>query len=293
MTRPPELAEIATVAQRLAVLLGAGVAPASAWRHVAASTVSPVARAVADGIDLATAASTTAGLQRDAWRGLAAAWTVAAESGSPLAPALRDYAHSLRELGEAQRDARVALAGPIATARIVLALPGVGVLFGMALGFNTLATLFTTPVGWGCIAVGGGLLALAAYWSRRLVRSARPGSATPGLACELMAIAMAGGASLDRTSAIVGNALTRFGVAAEDVEPVLELSRAAGVPAAELLRSEARELRAAARSGAQERAAALSVRLMLPLGLCVLPAFLALGVLPLLVTVVTSTVGSF
>lgn len=281
------------VAQRLAVLLGAGVAPASAWGHVAASMNSPVASRAAAGADLADAAADATGLQAEAWRGLAAAWAVASESGSPLAPALRDYAFSLRELGEAQRDARVALAGPIATARIVLALPAVGILFGMALGFNTLTTLFGTPVGWACLGLGGGLLALAALWNRRLVRSARPASATPGLACELMAIAMAGGTSLDRARAIAAGALQRFRVDPEDVEPVLELSRAAGVPAAELLRSEAREFRAAARSTAQERAAALSVRLMLPLGLCVLPAFLVLGVLPLLITVITSTVESF
>jgi tight adherence protein B len=293
VTRPPDLAEVATVAQRLAVLLAAGVAPTSAWRHVASSTQSLVADRVAAGAELAVAAADTGGLQLEAWRGLAAAWAVASESGSPLAPALRDYAFSLRELGEAQRDARVALAGPIATARIVLALPVVGVLFGVALGFNTLATLFTTPAGWACLGVGGGLLGLAALWNRRLVRSARPRSATPGLACELMAIGMAGGASIDRARATVSTALESFGIDAEDVEPVLRLSRAAGVPAAELLRSEARELRAAARSTAQERAAALSVRLMLPLGLCVLPAFLVLGVLPLLVTVITATIDTF
>lgn len=295
MSRPPELAEIARVAQRLAVLLAAGVAPASAWRHAGASTRSPVARRVAAGADIAAAAAGCSGLQREAWLGLAAAWSVAAESGSPLAAALRDYALSLRELGDAERDARVALAGPVATARMVVALPAVGVLFGLALGFNTVATLIGTPIGWGCLAVGGGLLLLAHLWNARLVRSARPGSATPGLGCELMAIAMAGGASLDRSRSMVEAALERHGIAAErgDVDAVLELSRSAGVPAAELLRSEARELRAAARAAAQERAAALSVRLMLPLGLCVLPAFLALGVVPLLATVVASTVGSF
>lgn len=295
MIRPPELAEVAAVAQRLAVLLAAGVAPASAWGHVAASTNSLVARRVAGGVDLVAAAADTTGLQPEAWRGLAAAWCVATESGSPLAPALREYAASLRELGEAQRDARVALAGPVATARMVMALPAVGVLFGLALGFDTPATLLGTPVGWACLLAGGGLLSVAAGWNRRLVRAARPTSATPGLACELMAIGMAGGASLDRSRAIVDGALGRYGIAAEggEVDSVLELSRRAGVPAAELLRSEARELRAAARSAAQERAAALSVRLMLPLGLCVLPAFLVLGVLPLLVAVVTSTVGSF
>ena len=292
MKRAPDLAEVATVTQRLAVLLAAGVAPASAWAHVAESTSSPVACRVAGGETIAAAATTT-GAQREAWHGLAAAWSVATESGSPLAPALRDYSQSLRELGDAQRDARVALAGPLATARMVMALPAVGILFGLALGFNTLATLFGTPVGWACLGAGGALLLAAARWNRSLLAAATPASATPGLACDLMAIAMAGGASLDRVRSLVDRTLETHGIAAEDVDQVLGLSRRAGVPAGELLRSEARELRAAARSVAQERAAALSVRLMLPLGLCVLPAFLALGVVPLLVTVVGSTVGSF
>lgn len=293
MNRPPSLAEPATVAQRLAVLLAAGVPPDSAWSYVAASTPSEVAGRVAAGVGIADAIDGIPGVTGDAWRGLAAAWSVATEAGAPLAPALRDYSASLRELGEVQRDARVALAGPVATARMVLALPAVGILFGLALGFNTVVTLVATPVGWACLAVGGGLLVAAARWNRSLVRGATPTLATPGLACELMAIAMTGGASLDRARAITDRAREAYGIGAEDVEGVLELSRRAGVPAAELLRSEAREARATARAAAQERAAALAVRLMLPLGLCVLPAFLALGVLPLLLTVVSSTVGGF
>jgi tight adherence protein B len=43
----------------------------------------------------------------------------------------------------------------------------------------------------------------------------------------------------------------------------------------------------------QERASTLAIKLMLPLGLCVLPAFMVLGVFPLLVSVITSTVNQF
>jgi tight adherence protein B len=287
------LAEVATVTQRLAVLLAAGVEPASAWRHVAASSPSPVPAAVASAADkaatLAAIAQQIAPLERSAWRGLAAAWLVATEAGAPLAPSLRNYAESLRQLAQAQRDARVALAAPIATARMVVALPVVGVLFGMALGFNTLQTLFLTPAGWGCLVVGVGLILLALRWNRRLVRAASPTEATPGLACDLMAIAMSGGAALDRARALVDHAVNRFEVTLDDerLRDVLELSRSAGVPAG------ADEHRRDARAAAQERASTLSVRLMLPLGLCILPAFMVLGVLPLLVTVVSSTVGTF
>jgi tight adherence protein B len=77
------------------------------------------------------------------------------------------------------------------------------------------------------------------------------------------------------------------------VDAVLALSQRAGVPAAELLRAEADEARADARADAQAAAARLGVRLMLPLGLCVLPSFMVLGVLPLIVSIVSATVSGF
>ncbi len=294
------LAEVAAVTQRLAVLLAAGVTPASAWRHVAASTGSIVAARVAGARDVAVGdaiAEAVAGLDRlegGAWRGLAAAWDVASLAGSPLAPSLRHYSRSLRDLAQTQREVRVALAGPIATARMVMALPAVGVLFGMAIGFNTLATLFGTPIGWACLAVGSSLIAVAVRWNRSLIARARPGNASPGIGCDLMAIAVSGGCSLGRAREVVDEVATRCRLPAMDgVDEVLELSRSAGVPAAELLHSEAEEQRRAATARAQEGAAALSVTLMLPLGLCILPAFMVLGVFPLLATVISSTAGTF
>jgi tight adherence protein B len=230
------------------------------------------------------------------WRGLSAAWFVATEAGAPLAPSLRDFAISLRALANAEREIDVALAAPIATARMVMVLPVVAVLFGLVLGFNTIETLATTPVGWGCLAVAAALMLIARAWNRRLLRSAQPKQLTPGLRFELMAIGVAGGGSLDRARATVAAALdlSLLDAGEEDgVEAVLDLSRRAGVPAAELLRSEAEESRRTARADAEKRAAVLAVRLMLPLGLCILPAFMALGVVPLVVSVIASTVSTF
>ncbi len=242
---------------------------------------------------IASAAAALPQLESQAWRGLAAAWAVATDAGSPLAPSLTSYARSLRALTQAQRDVTVALAGPVATARIVMVLPIVGLLFGLALGFDTLRTLTTTPPGWVCLGAGGLGLVVAHRWNRRLVLAAQPADATPGLYLDLAAIAVAGGGSLDRAVEAVRASGQRYGVQVGDLDTVLDLSRRAGVPAGELLRSEAEEVRRAARSHAQENAAALAVRLMLPLGLCILPAFMALGVIPLLITVISSTVGSF
>jgi tight adherence protein B len=333
-TPAPDVARIASVVQRLAVLLAAGVAPVSAWGYLREGSLSeriaddaargtPIPDAIITALDRAEPPLPPP--EDAAWRGLATAWAVATDAGAPLAPTLREFAGSLRSLAQAQREIHLALATPAATARLVMALPVVGVLFGMLLGFNTLATLTTTPVGLVCLGVGGGLMGAAAAWNRALVRTAQPRDLTPGLDYDLVAIAVSGGASLDRSRASVDHALATYGArpiatqrseSAKHSEPaktvafatgtaesespeltgvdaVLDLSRRAGVPAAELLRSEAEEARRSARADAQERASTLAVKLMLPLGLCVLPAFMVLGVFPLLVTIITSTVSQF
>jgi len=296
----PRLAGVASTVQRLAVLLGAGVPPTSAWRYLAQSpTVAGVDAAIRGGMPVAEAIVAqlpeVADDERPAWRGLAAAWWVAADVGAPLAPSLREFAVSLRSLSEAQREIAVALSAPVATARLVMALPAVGLLFGFSLGFDTLGVLFTTMPGLVCLALGITLMLAALAWNRRLVAAAQPRDLTPGLRFELTAIAVTGGGALDRAVTSVSEALRRCGLAAvgdeAGVEAVLDLSRRAGVPAAELLRSEAEEARRSARAEAAAHASVLAVRLMLPLGLCVLPAFMVLGVAPLLIAVITSTVS--
>jgi tight adherence protein B len=171
----------------------------------------------------------------------------------------------------------------------------IGVLFGMGLGFNTLQTLFTTVPGLACLGAGCVLMILGAGWNRRMIRRATPTEMTPGLSVDLMAIAMMGGGSIDRARAIIGEARKRFAVvdASEHaIDGVIDLSNRAGVPAVELLRSEAEQARRQARSSGQRSAASLAVRLMMPLGVCVLPAFMLLGVAPLLLSIISSTVAA-
>ncbi len=261
---------LAGTVERLAVLLGAGVAPASAWKYVGG-------RPAGDS---------------EAVRGLAAAWEVATDAGAPLAETLHRFATSLRGLADNERDARTALAGPRATTRLILVLPLVGVLFGLALGFDTVGTLFTTVPGWCCLAFGLLLVGAAHLWSRRLLRSARPRTTVPGLGFDLVAIAVSGGASIPRALAAVRAAQARYRLPADDVEDILSLSARAGVPAGLLLRSAAEQARREARALGRRKAETLAVTLMLPLGVCVLPAFMLLAVVPMLVSVVGSTVGS-
>lgn len=273
----------------------------------AAETGDDVARTIATTVlgrrSSRSGRSTHPGPAADAWLSVAAAWSVAIETGAPLAACLHELARSQRSLGQAQRDIEAALAGPRSTSRLVMILPVVGLLFGLLLGFDTLGTLVGTVPGLVCL-TGAMLLMLAAWrWSAALVRRSTPRSTAPGLAIDLTAIAMSSGASVDRALAVVDSALAAFrpseatdtrtpdaGDESAAVAGVLALSRAAGVPAADLLRSEADQARRDARSAAQLAAAALATRLMLPLGICVLPAFLLVGVAPLMLSVLSSTV---
>lgn len=310
--------EVADTIQRLAVLLEAGIAPVNAWRYLCEQSgplasgktfrgfggaisrdavLERVAAEVAAGcsIDqaLVLAARSCERRTAQAWRALAAAWLVSSASGSPLAECLRKMSESLRAAAQLQRHVSVSLAAPVATSRLMTVLPCLGVLFGSFLGFDTVGILFTTGAGMACLGLGLLLLFLSYCWNARLVRRCQPTIALVGLRADLLAVALSGGVSLDAATRMVQHAgqscAVIFESDASDLEGVLDLSRRAGVPAVELLRSEAIQLRRKYRSISQHSVASLSVRLMLPLGVCVLPAFMLLGVAPLLISVISST----
>ncbi|MEC5151099.1 hypothetical protein [Cryobacterium sp. GrIS_2_6] len=329
-----DIEDAARIVQRLAVLLSAGVSPVNAWGYLDEGAGPAASRAVPKGADrrrprvnraggdspavgirvvraaglaasrgdsvaeaIAGEARAVGGQSGDAWLAVAAAWEVATRSGAPLAACLRQLAASLRDLGRLHADLETALAGPAATARLVAVLPLVGILFGVLLGFNTVATLFLTVPGWLCLGSGTGLMLAGSRWNRRLLRRARARTPTPGLDLDLTAIAMSGGGSVDRAQALVTEALDRYlpvdGDRRTAGDRVLDLAVRAGVPAAELLRSEAEQLRRDARTAGQRRAVTLGIALLVPLGVCVLPAFMLLGVVPLLVTVLSTTLSEF
>ncbi len=297
---------------RLAVLVTAGLAPHAAWMHVAAASNDPTMARIADAVQrgegIAAAIEAAAGPSATdsaatptlAWRSLAAAWSVATESGAPLAPALRGFAEGMRDREAARRDIRIALAGPRATARIVMGLPVIAVLLGLLMGVDLVATLMT-PIGAAAVVGGLALVGLARRWMRRLLRAAEPPPPTVGLAFDLLAVAAGGGGPPESAARLVERELARAGLLDPDgadtdaaaLAALVGLSRATGAPLGELARADAAEARAAARAAARESAERLAVRLMLPLGACVLPSFLLLGVVPMLLGLLSSTAGAW
>lgn len=282
-------AAVAGTLLKVAVLLEAGTSPIAAWTHVAESGDAAAERIAARLAGDASVPEVLEAQHGGTWREVGAAWEIATTVGAPLAPSLRGIALALRDAQEAMDDVRIALAEPASTARLMTWLPVFGVVVGLALGFDVLGVLFTNAIGIACLLAGVGLLALARWWTARLVRAAQPPAGVPGIHAELTAIALGGGASIERARALVRDADTGAHLDPEHTESILELSRRAGVPAVDLLRAAAVQQRHDARTAGRMRAARLGGRLLLPLGVCTLPAFVCLGVAPMLVAVLSST----
>lgn len=77
----------------------------------------------------------------------------------------------------------------------------------------------------------------------------------------------------------------------EDYREALAFTATSGAPSARSLRSQAAQVRRAAYRRAERAAEALSVQLVLPLGLCSLPAFVCWGVLPVVMGLVPEVFG--
>lgn len=295
MTAAPP-ARLAAHVHRLAVLLAAGIAPSSAWRHVAAEggdeTLDRVVEQLERTPDVVLALERAVSTEDTAWAGLLAAWRVAAASGAPLAPALTAFAGAIRDRQEAARDIEIALAGPRATARIVLLLPACAIVLALLLGVDLVGTL-AQPLGLVSTVLGVGLLLVARRWMRRMLRAAAPPPPTAGLALDLLAVAAGGGGSPEAALALVTGQLDRASLTIDEAETaaahaLVRLSRRSGAPLGALCRAEAVERRADARARARSSAERLAVRLMLPLGACILPSFVLLGVAPLLLGLLSS-----
>ncbi len=165
----------------LAAELVAGRPPAAALRRVGAdvddlvlrSGLAPVLAAATSGADVAAALSVAAELPGCvALRWLAAAVRVADATGASLAAVVDRVAASARAEADHRREVASSLAAPRATARLLAALPVVGLLMGELLGAHPVGLLLGTPPGLGCLAAGLTLELAGLRWTARMAAAA-------------------------------------------------------------------------------------------------------------------------
>jgi tight adherence protein B len=285
---------VAADLDRLGALVSAGAAQPAAWAYLAQAApertrpmAAAVAAAASAGLPLAPAFRGAP----DAWRAAGAVVGLAAETGAPLAVAVATASTGARRTAELHRVVAASMAGPIASARLVLLLPPATALLGWAFGFDVPSVLLSAP-GLAILVAGSLLLGGAAGWSRRLIRAARRTSWTVGLDLELVAIAVRAGLPIPAAQRLASSAAAEAEIGLgppDDLDAVVRFAASAGLPVVALLAAEADRMRRSAVSEARIRAEVLAVRLLLPLGLLVLPAFLVLGALPVGLAVLSST----
>jgi tight adherence protein B len=166
------------VVAHVASLLRAGAAPGAAW--VSAAGVRVDQQGVPDRRDLLTVVSPRGSVEAEGQvAAVVAASRLAADVGAPLGEVLESIARALAAESEARADREASLAGPAATARVLLWLPLVGVLLGVALGVDPLATALGGGLGSAGLLAGAVLLLVGRRWSGRLVARARAVGAPP------------------------------------------------------------------------------------------------------------------
>lgn len=318
--RPGPL-DVARLVERLATVVGSGIAPRRAWTAVAdASEPGPLrdlARAVGAGAEPRRAApADLAGSPEVA--ALGATLTVCERTGAPLGPVLLTLADGLRDVADAHLARRSAFAGPLSTARILQALPLAGIGLGFLLGADPLGLLLHGR-GLVLLAAGVACTGVGWWWMRRLLRAARGDhgrGVDPSLLLDLVAGPLSAGAPPAHALQAVADALeedpladplrrsgfalaagvsarSALGALPEPLAPLREavlVGEGTGADLVGLLRSSARDARRGRAREAEAAAARLAVRLVLPTGIALLPAFVLLGIVP---TVASLLGGSF
>jgi Flp pilus assembly protein TadB len=250
-------------------------------------------------------------------RQVAAALVIARDTGAPLAELLERIEEQHRAAARLATRAAAEAAGARATAFLLLVLPAGGVALGHLIGVRALPVLLGTAVGGAC-ALGAVLLQLAGLaWVARIAAHREPAGPREiarndlPLAAELLAAVLRAGVPVDHgvlaVAAVLplGDRLVRVGRALRlgapagaawrhlaDLDGAHRLVAAAvrsagsGGAFAGTLRRIAADLRADDADRVEARARRAAVLLVLPLGLCFLPAFVLAGLTPVVIAVV-------
>lgn len=157
--------QVRLLISQVTALLRSGAPPAAAWTRAAGVPV--------DGLGVPSLAALTEVIGARSALAVVGATRLAMTVGAPLAPALNAVCEALAAEAEAEGERATALAGPRTTARVLMALPFVGLGLGWLLGADPLATALDGGVGTASVALGLAAMAGGRIWINRLVASAK------------------------------------------------------------------------------------------------------------------------
>jgi tight adherence protein B len=101
---------------------------------------------------------------------LAVAWSLSRRHGLPLADLLDAVRRDVAAAGRFAARADASMSGPRASAAVLAALPGVGLLLGEAMGARPAHVLIGTSAGQALLGLGSALILAGVLWSAKLTR---------------------------------------------------------------------------------------------------------------------------
>ena len=331
---PPSTRELALLAAEVSTRLRAGAPASSAWERAlerigvgsAVGTDDVYPRALDEWARepprwrslLTRARSPDAAAARASAASVVVACRFSHGLGAPLADVLDAIGDAIDDAQAVEEARRVASAGPLMSARVLAGLPLVGVTAALALGaspwgFYTSGTPGVVCASLGVLAWVAGVASCRRILARCRNADAGGGDTDAALACDLIASALACGASIPRALDALADACAQEPLAwtasslrlgatweqaweevpawADPLRDALEASWTAGTAPEGMLARCASWERRTRLIDAKTRAEELSVRLVGPLGAFFLPAFLLLGIAPLLAHLMGTVAG--
>lgn len=223
-----------------------------------------------------------------------AIWKLAIDSGGAVSSSIESLGETFRATSRQERSTELAFAGPKATAKLVAWLPILGLLLAQLFGFEPLRAILTNPLAFGSVALGALLLVVGHIWSKAIIRKAAPNEDDPGLFFDAVRFGMEAGMplarSIEQASEVFQqqlNLLLDKDVVAR-LARIGELNRSSGASISNLLAGEAAARREALWFAESQTLSKLSVKLMLPLGLVTLPAFVLSSIVPVAISLLSS-----
>lgn len=215
---------------------------------------------------------------------------VSLDSGSAVATELEFVAEMFSSRERATQRIEIAHASPKSTARLMLWLPLL--ILGMAqfLGWGVLDSLLQRPVIAVSIVIGLALLLISRFITSVLLNRAKPKESFIGFYLLGVALQVSGGTTLDKAQTRAASLYKEVfqTTPPADEQKILDQVRALvernGARANELLRKQSKLMQEVHQQSIELKIEKLGIRLMVPLGLGVLPAFVFLAIVPLMVT---------
>jgi tight adherence protein B len=213
--------------------------------------------------------------------------------GSPLS-AFRQLEDVAEQQFENSARLRVSSAVPEATASLVLWLPLGAALLGQLAGLRSIEVFFESWLAFTSLLLGLMLLLLAQTWSAHILKNANRVQQRDEIFLDAVALALAAGLSAASAKYICSESFEKcfarkpHEIVIGETKELLAFSESSGASIAKLFRNRAELIRKTNAHAHGELLERVSIRLLAPMAIFVLPAFVLIAVLPISIALLTS-----